>query len=856
MNLAWLAVAIALSGWRPMPSDGVTMAIAPDAGAMRLDFDFHGHGGYAIAHKDVAIDLPPDYEIDFRIRGEAPSENLELKLIDGSGDNVWWRNRRDFVFPRQWTELRTRRRQIEFAWGPLGGGEIRHVAAIEIVVTAGSGGKGSVWIDDVRVVPRAVVTTPLPRDVSGIVDLGVVREIGGVTVDAGQRPAHQPPSRRRSVYLSDDGHTWREVWRGRNPYVPLPETDARFIRVDGAQRFSVEPPELAATKNALFQRIARDAPRGLYPRAFTGEQSYWTIFGAPGAANKYLINEDGAIEVDPIRFSIEPFFFTRGKLITWNDVQTAQSLDDGYLPIPTVRWTAPGVKLTITAFAEGEKLQVRYRVRGNGKLFLAIRPFQVNPPWQFLGRVGGVTELPTVQRTYAGSFGAVAYADGDVVDSLKRGMLPRQTKVRDPFAAASAAYAYTVHGSRTIDLGGNFDAALARVRKVWHARLDKVRIDIPDQDLVRTMRSNLAFILINAEGPALRPGSRAYARSWIRDGAMMSAALLRLGERDVVRDYIRWFAKYQYADGKVPCCVDHRGADPVPENDSDGEFLFLVAEYYRFTHDDALRREMRPHIDAALRHIRALREPSTGLMPASISHEGYSAKPEHSYWDDFWTLQGLRDAGADADAKQMERDITKSIEAAMAAHHIDYIPGCVELGDFDPTSTTIAVAPADDVAALPHDALLRTFDRYWENAQHRTGENYTPYELRTVGTFVRLGQRERAQAMLDFFMRDRRPPAWNGWAEVVWRDPKTPKFIGDLPHAWVGSDYIRSFLDMFAYEKNGALILGAGLKPEWIAKGVRVEGLRTRFGTINYSVRGGEVKVWGDAAPFARMTSR
>lgn len=33
-----------------------------------------------------------------------------------------------------------------------------------------------------------------------------------------------------------------------------------------------------------------------------------------------------------------------------------------------------------------------------------------------------------------------------------------------------------------------------------------------------------------------------------------------------------------------------------------------------------------------------------GLMPESISHEGYSGNPVHSYWDDFWTLRGLKDA--------------------------------------------------------------------------------------------------------------------------------------------------------------------------------------------------------------------
>ena len=31
-------------------------------------------------------------------------------------------------------------------------------------------------------------------------------------------------------------------------------------------------------------------------------------------------------------------------------------------------------------------------------------------------------------------------------------------------------------------------------------------------------------------------------------------------------------------------------------------------------------------------------------MPASISHEGYSAKPQYSLWDDFWALRGYRDA--------------------------------------------------------------------------------------------------------------------------------------------------------------------------------------------------------------------
>ena len=45
-------------------------------------------------------------------------------------------------------------------------------------------------------------------------------------------------------------------------------------------------------------------------------------------------------------------------------------------------------------------------------------------------------------------------------------------------------------------------------------------------------------------------------------------------------DFLRWYTPYQYPDGKIPCVVDRRGADPVPEHDSCGEFIFLVEFVY------------------------------------------------------------------------------------------------------------------------------------------------------------------------------------------------------------------------------------------------------------------------------------
>src|SRR5207244_7111948 len=118
-------------------------------------------------------------------------------------------------------------------------------------------------------------------------------------------------------------------------------------------------------------------------------------------------------------------------------------------------------------------------------------------------------------------------------------------------------------------------------------------------------------------------------------------------------------------------------------------------------------------------------------------------------------------------------------------------------------------------------------------------EDYTPYEMRTVGTFVRLGWRDRAHDLLTFFRAGRRPAAWHQWPEVVGRDA-TPRFVGDLPHGWVASDFIRSVLDLFAYEResDGALVLGAGIPPEWVeGPGVAVQDLGTPYGPLSYSLK-------------------
>ncbi|MEO8160055.1 MAG: coagulation factor 5/8 type domain-containing protein, partial [Arenimonas sp.] len=725
-----------------------------------------------------------------------------------------------------------------------------------------------------------------------------------------------------------NGRDWRVLGDfprsdGGDDWIALTESEGRFLRVSArdratraalpALRASVEPLAFGASTNAFLQAVAARAPRGDWPRGFSGEQPYWTIVGVDGGMQQGLLGEDGAIEFAKGSASIEPFVQVDGVRYGWAQAKASQSLRDGYLPIPRVRWQLPGVELEITANAHGDarssKLIGHYRLRNTSQaakqvvLNLALRPLQVNPPSQFLNTAGGFSPIHAIEADPGhgridGGAGFVLIPDADSVSA---------PVVADPTGLASAAWHYArrlgpgevldvswaapLGSPLPLDFGRGFDADRLESESAatWHRKLDTVKFQVPPQGerMIQTLRYALATMLVSRSGPRLQPGTRSYARAWIRDGAMINEALLRLGREDVAKDFVRWYAPYQFKDGKVPCCVDDRGSDPVPENDSHGELVFAIAEAYRYTRDKALLETLWPNVVGAVKYMDALRASERteanralnpafyGLLPASISHEGYSAKAMHSYWDDFWALRGYKDAvqiarwlghGVEAAAFAISRDqfaadLQASLAFATKAKGIDFIPGSAELGDFDPTSTTIALAPADASALLPPGLLQKGFERYWNQSQERADgsrawKDYTPYELRTVGTFVRLGQPGRAQAMLEFFFKGQQPEGWRQWAEVVSSSPRKPFFLGDIPHAWVASDYVRSVLDMFAYtrERDDALVIGAGIPLDWLdGEGVAIEGLRTPHGPLGYRLwrEGDTVQLLIDAGTSA-----
>jgi hypothetical protein len=319
---------------------------------MRIGFDL-GAGGYVIVRKKITMKLPANYAYSFRLKGEGRPNNFEFKLLDASGKNVWWRSQRDFTFPTDWQRVTIRKSRFSFAWGPSAR-ELKQTSAIEIAISAGEGGSGSISIDDLTFEareptidtevpptiqvssalpgsdPRAIFdadpatrwqSEPTPREQWVLLDFGRNNEYGGLVI-AWDGDDY---ARAYDVLSSNDGEHWTTVYstatgHGGRAYVYLPDSESRFLRLDlrrssrgqgyGIAEITVKPVAFSASPNDFFAAIARDAPPRHVSEVSRRAQTYWTVVGVPGDEREALLNEEGMLEVDRAAFSIEPFLHT------------------------------------------------------------------------------------------------------------------------------------------------------------------------------------------------------------------------------------------------------------------------------------------------------------------------------------------------------------------------------------------------------------------------------------------------------------------------------------------------------------------------------------------------------------------
>ncbi|MCU1068873.1 discoidin domain-containing protein [Stenotrophomonas maltophilia] len=730
----------------------------------------------------------------------------------------------------------------------------------------------------------------------------------------------------------------RQSWLAADTAQPV---RAFRLSVDGAApqitRLRLLGPKAVMTPMKRYQIAASGAQRALFPASLQMQQTYWTTVGVHAGRQKSIFDEYGNIEVFKGAPLVQPIWRNADGSAAGAAGQKVQhALRDGWKPMPSATWAPQaGLELRSEAFAverDGQPVTlVRHRLRNtgataiDGTLTLAVRPMQMNPPWQNGGlspirevaveantvRVNGRTllrSLTPVDAAGAAPFGTEGATE--ITAGIAAGRLPATQQARDEQGLAAAALSYRIRlapgasdavvvafplGTAAADANGAlpeppaldlsslprdgndaFDTLANQASADWQARLGGVGLRLPDPSLVDMLRAQAAYMLINQTGPAMQPGPRNYNRSFIRDGMATSAVLLRMGEAKVARDYLAWYSEHGvHANGLVSPILNDDGSVNTGfgsdiEYDSQGQYVALVADVARLDGGPESVRDYLPKVRAALRFLQELRERTlvpgykadqpaperfAGILAPSISHEGYPS-PTHSYWDDYWGLKGWHDGAWLAEAlgdhetaawareqyKALYDALHASIRATMAWKGIDFIPSSADLGDGDPTGVSIALDPTGAQSVLPAEALRTTFARYLEDVRKRGQPGalyaYTPYEIRNVLSYVHLGQPDVADELLQGLLHDRRPLEWQVLAEVVHSRLRFPRYLGDMPHTWIGAEYGRTLFGMLMREDDDALSLLPGTPPSWVAgEGLAVERLPTAYGTLQMQAR-------------------
>lgn len=297
-----------------------------------------------------------------------------------------------------------------------------------------------------------------------------------------------------------------------------------------------------------------------------------------------------------------------------------------------------------------------------------------------------------------------------------------------------------------------------------------VTIDIPERELIDVMNADIEYILANKPGPR------------IRDGALASAALLRMGINGPVKEWL----------------------DAVTFNESaewgaQGEYVFAVRNYIDCSGDKAYLQTVYPKVIKVLEVTRGLRRENMG----------------RSYYNDLFALRGFKDGAYLADLMGRKKDADWMQKEADGLRKS--ICDSIDKSGFDPAEAAAAIVESGEMRSIPKGLLKNTYDKYFSEVSKKMvpGQEgaLAPDDLYCANAYFMMDQRDRGLAILRYFPKNSTTPS----------------------SAYPG--YINAVRTMFVYEDDGKLILGQGLAPEWFDQGIEVKEMPTLYGKICYVIK-------------------
>ena len=625
----------------------------------------------------------------------------------------------------------------------------------------------------------------------------------------------------------------------------------------------------------------------------------WTMTGLQDAADEALLSSEGAVAPWATAPIVDIWLYDpiTGELASGTGNDLNFSLTKHRLPIPRWEWEAFGV--TVKSVLFGNDRAIRWQVTAHNAtereretlLLVTIRPFTVDRRLAPICAVGmqGTERLwvngePFMAAETLPDKAGVGQLDEVMAHALQGEAPAGEVLTSIPAGDGAAVWAYSIRlnpgesitfpfsfpsapGSPFPVAGGSADAQLAETTAAWEKATGRTTLDLPDDLIESGVSASLGYLLLALDPDGPHPGPLVHDALWVRDAAYIGLALLQFGHSEAVQALIPAVLSAQEADGRVPPIQGEKIPWDDDEWDSQGEAIFLVTSYYRYTGDRETLSQWYPALRAAAQFIVELRAtraevegPSAGLLPPSKSAEDLGPADWHHYWDNFWSVIGLEEAafaarelGETQDALELQAEadalrdaILASVEAVMGSEPA-YIPGSVE--DIESSAmargTVTALWP---VPVFPPEMplLARSFDHYHQlwiaphegGFRHRQGQFWAYGGLELAHAYLRLGRTDVLHQILGWTLTHQTLPGTFAWAEQV--DPSSGDFSGgDMPHAWAAASYATLVREMLISERDDTLELFSGVPDSWFGAGqvISLENAPTHFGALNLQTK-------------------
>ncbi|MCL4801328.1 MAG: hypothetical protein KJ025_17175 [Burkholderiales bacterium] len=432
------------------------------------------------------------------------------------------------------------------------------------------------------------------------------------------------------------------------------------------------------------------------------------------------------------------------------------------------------------------------------------------------------------------------YHSGDVLHRLGERDERRELTCRVGLATAAALFEVRAAEARAVRVEIPLAASSRAARRArpeahaWSAALaGRCRLAVPDARFVQLYEAAVRSVVLHSQPDEVYPGPYTYKRFWFRDCAFILHAMLCLGLEARVERVLDTYPDRQRRDGFF--------FSQETEWDSNGEALWIMRRFTQLAGRKP-KRAWRKAIRRGAEWIIAKRRPAdgdaphAGLLPAGFSAE-HLGPSDYYYWDDFWAVAGLRAAaemlaavgqprhaaGFTNAALDLVRSIDRSLEHAARRLGRPAMPASpYRRMDAGAIGSLAAGYPLELHAA--YDERLRdTVEFLLEHCfvggcffQDMIHSGLNPYlTLHVAQVLLRAGD-ERALALVREVAARASPTCQ--WPEAI--HPHTGGgCMGDGHHVWASAEWVLMMRSLFVREEAGALVLGSGVFPEWLAPG-------------------------------------